>query len=173
MKRDDWKDAIEIVGVIAIVASLIFVAMEIRTNTQSNEIAIEQNYAGNWLVINSQVASNDGWLKLFLREGDEDLSVAEKEQLGAYVRMLNSQSFHMLRLYDQGLVSAEEVRGAFRALREFAASSNTFPCRGRKDWRHSAPRYDLSAGRTRQVAGSELTMAASGRNPPLNCSALN
>ena len=31
-----------------------------------------------------------------------------------------TQSFHMLQLYDQGLIPEDEVRGAFRALRNLA-----------------------------------------------------
>ena len=59
MNREQIKDVLEIVGAAAIVASLVFVALEIRTNTQSNQIAIEQNYSGNWLTINSQIVGND------------------------------------------------------------------------------------------------------------------
>ncbi len=52
MSREQLKDILEAIGVIVIVASLVFVAIEIRTNTESNNIAIEQNYASNWLAIN-------------------------------------------------------------------------------------------------------------------------
>ena len=127
MRREDWKDLLETIGVIAIVASLIFVALEIRTNTQSNEIAIEQNYSGNWLAINSQIVSNSQFADVLSRaRADDELSDAELEQVGAYVRMVMSQSFHILRLYDEGLVSADEVRTAFRALRALAASGKAF-----------------------------------------------
>lgn len=34
--------------------------------------------------------------------------------------MYLTQSFHMLRRYDQGLISEDEVRDAFRATRELA-----------------------------------------------------
>jgi hypothetical protein len=44
MFGDDRKDVLETIGVVAIVASPIFVALEISTDTQSNEIAIERSY---------------------------------------------------------------------------------------------------------------------------------
>jgi len=39
--------------------------------------------------------------------------------------MYLTQAFHMLRLYDQGLISEEEVVQAFRVIREYA-KSDTF-----------------------------------------------
>ena len=58
MNRERWKDLFEIVGVVAIVASLIFLTLEIRTNTETNQIAIFQNYSANWFDMHSQVAGN-------------------------------------------------------------------------------------------------------------------
>ncbi len=58
MNRERWKDLFEIVGVVAIVASLIFLTLEIRTNTETNQIAIFQNYSANWFEMHSQVAGN-------------------------------------------------------------------------------------------------------------------
>jgi hypothetical protein len=121
MTREQWKDLLETAGVIAIVASLIFVAQEIRTNTESNEIAIEQNYSSNWLTINSVIAENHDLAEL-LEKGlaGEEMNRAEARQFSGLVSMYLTQSFHMLRLYDQGLISEEEIRGAFRATRRLA-----------------------------------------------------
>jgi hypothetical protein len=44
----------------------------------------------------------------------------EVRQFRAIVSMHLTQSFHMLRLYDQGLISEDEVRLGFRALRNLA-----------------------------------------------------
>jgi hypothetical protein len=94
MTRSDWKDTFEAIGVFAIVASLIFVAFEIRTNTASN--LFEKGLAG------------------------EDMTRAEARQFNGLVSMYLTQSFHMLRLYDQGLVTEDEARSAFRVLRRRA-----------------------------------------------------
>ena len=118
MTRDRWKDWLEGIGILAIIGSLIFVALEIKTNTESNKIAIEQNISANWMIINSTVAANHD-LATVLEKGQagEELDRAEARQFGAFVAMFFTQAFHMLRLYDQGLISEDQVRGAFRALR--------------------------------------------------------
>ena len=121
MNRKRWKDLLEAIGVIAIVASLIFVAQEIRTNTESNNIAIEQNYASNWLAINTAVAENGDLAELVAKaNAGEELNRREARQYRAYVQMHFSQVFHMLRLYDQGLISESEIREAFRGVRRGA-----------------------------------------------------
>ncbi len=118
MTSDQWKDWLEGIGILAIIGSLVFVALEIKTNTESNKIAIEQNFAANWMMINSTVAANHD-LATVLEKGQagEELDRAEARQFGAFVSMFFTQAFHMLRLYDEGLISEDQVRGAFRALR--------------------------------------------------------
>ena len=121
MTRDQLKDWLEGVGVLTIIGSLIFVALEIKTNTESNNIAIEQNIASNWMIINSTVAVNHHLAELIEKgRAGEELDRAEARQFNAYVSMFLTQAFHVLRLYDQGLISEDEVRGAFRALRKSA-----------------------------------------------------
>jgi hypothetical protein len=121
MTRDELKDVLEIVGVVAIVASLIFVALEIRTNTASNEIAIEQNYSANWLEINAVLAQSNDLAEVYEKGlAGEEMTRSEARQFDGIVSMFLTQSFHMLRLYDQGLISESEVRNAFRALRRRA-----------------------------------------------------
>ena len=118
MTREQWKDLFEAAGVIAIVASLVFVAQEIRTNTESNKIAIEQNYSSNWLTIGAVIAENHDLAEIFEKGlAGEEMNRAEARQFDALVSMYLTQSFHMLRLYDQGLISEDEVRAAFRAVR--------------------------------------------------------
>ena len=121
MTREHMKNIWEAIGVITIVASLIFVAFEIRTNTASNKIAIEQTASSNWLTINSTIAANHDLAELFEKGlAGEKLDRAEVRQFRAIVAMFLTQSFHMLRLYDQGLISEDEVRLGFRALRNLA-----------------------------------------------------
>ena len=121
MTREHMKDILESIGVITIVASLIFVALEIRTNTASNRISIAQTTASNWLTINGIIADNHDLAELFEKGlAGEEMDRAEARQFGAFVSMHLTQSFHMLRLYDQGLISEDQVRLAFRALRNLA-----------------------------------------------------
>ena len=106
---------------VGVIAGLIFVAMEIQTNTESNIIAVEANYANNWMTVNNTIASNAVFAAI-LEKGlaGEQLTKVETRQLRNLTYMYLTQSFHMLRLYDIGLISEGEVRDAFRAVRKFA-----------------------------------------------------
>ena len=118
MNREELKDLFDIIGIVAIVASLIFVAFEIRTNTASNKISIEQNYSANWLEINAALAQSNDLAEVYEKGlAGEELTRSEARQFDGIVSMFLTQSFHMLRLYDHGLLSEAEVRNAVRALR--------------------------------------------------------
>ena len=126
MSREQWKDLFEVIGVIAIVVSLIFLTLEIRTNTATNEIAILQNYSSNWILMNGQVAENKDLAALVEKAySGDDLDAVESRQFRGYVLMRVSQSRHMLDLYDRGLIPESEARRAFRAIR-MAAQNPTY-----------------------------------------------
>ncbi len=121
MNREQWKDLFDIVGVVAIVASLIFLTLEIRTNTATNQIAIFQNYSANWFEMHSQVAGSRDLAALVEKaQSGVELDRVEARQYRAYVWQRVTQSTHMLRFYDEELISEYEARRAFRAIREQA-----------------------------------------------------
>jgi hypothetical protein len=63
------------------------------------------------------------WLHAVIEKaysGDE-LEPVESRQFSHYIKEYLTQSFWMLRLYDQGLITEDEVRAAFRAIREYAS----------------------------------------------------
>ncbi len=103
MNFANWNQPLTLLANLGVVAGLIFVALEVRTNTASNNIAIEQNYAANWMIINSTIAANTD-LAALLQKGlsGEELDEAETRQFIHLTRMYLTQSNHMLRLYDQG-----------------------------------------------------------------------
>jgi hypothetical protein len=106
---------------IGVIAGLIFVAIEIRTNTESNMIAIDQTYATNWMTINTTIAANPNLAAVFEKGlAGEELDRVEARQFDHLVSMYQTQSNHMLRLYDLGLISEAQVRGAYRAIRRNA-----------------------------------------------------
>ena len=106
---------------LGVIAGLVFVALEIRTNTESNEIAIRASQASNWMAFNSAIVENRDVAEI-LEKGlaGEDLDRAEARQFNHLVSMLLTQSFHMLRLYDKGLISEADIRSSFRAVRGLA-----------------------------------------------------
>ena len=121
MTREQTKDWLEGIGIFAIVGSLIFVALEIKTNTDSNIIAIGQGSATNYLTINSTIAANRDLAAVYEKGlAGEELDRAEARQFSHLVSMWLTQAFHMLQLYDQGLITEDEVRTAFQGPRSYA-----------------------------------------------------
>jgi hypothetical protein len=121
MSREQLKDILEAIGVIAIVVSLVFLTFEIRTNTATNQIAIFQSYSSNWFEMHSQLAGNRELATLVEKaRSGEVLEPVEALQYRSYVFQRVTQSNHMLRFYDEELIPESEVRRAFRAIREEA-----------------------------------------------------
>ncbi len=119
--RQQLKDMFEIIGVVAIVASLVFLTFEIRTNTATNQIAIFQSYSSNWFEMHSQLAGNRELATLVEKaRSGATLDPVEALQYRSYVFQRVTQSNHMLRFYDEELIPESEVRRAFRAIREEA-----------------------------------------------------
>ncbi|MDE0755845.1 MAG: hypothetical protein OSB26_14465 [Woeseiaceae bacterium] len=82
------RKIVEIVGFLAVIASLLFVAYEIR---QSNRIALgttAYEIQRNWISINDAIATDEELAALLIKLGDEnaELSALEQVQSAAYGR---------------------------------------------------------------------------------------
>jgi hypothetical protein len=121
MTSDLLSRWISVAANVGVIAGLVFVALEIQTNTEPNSIAMNQAYSSNWLQINNALANSRELSELFERGlADEEFDRAEARQFRHLVSMYLTQSFLMLRLHDNGIISEQEAREAFRALREYA-----------------------------------------------------
>lgn len=118
MNRQQWKDSLEVVGFITLIGSLVFLAMEIRTNTESNHIAIFENYGSHWIEMNGEIAGNRELAALIVKAyADEELDPVEARQFKVWVFQRVSQSNQMLRFYDADLITEYEAQRAFRSIR--------------------------------------------------------
>ncbi len=117
-KLNQWLSLLVNVGV---VVGIVFLAVEIRTNTSTNRIAILQNYSDNWMHIHAQMAENPGLANLVetALSGNE-LDDVQKRQFRRWALQFVSQAHDMLRHYDEDLITATELRGAFNNIREMA-----------------------------------------------------
>ncbi len=123
VSREQWKDALEAIGFITLIGTLVFLAIEIRTNTESNHIAIFENYGSNWIAMNGEIAGNRDLAALIVKAyADEELDPVEARQFEGWVFQRVSQSNQMLRFYDAGLITEYEAQRAFRAIRAEAAN---------------------------------------------------
>jgi hypothetical protein len=118
VNRQPWKDTLEAIGFLTLIGSLVFLAMEIRTNTESNHIAIFEIYGANWIAMNGEIAGNRDLAALIVKAyAGEELDPVESRQFRGWVFQRVSQSNQMLRFYDAGLIAKYEAQRAFRAIR--------------------------------------------------------
>ena len=123
MNRQQWKDTFEVVGFITLIGTLVVLALEIRTNTESNHIAIFENYGSNWIAMNGEIAGNRELAALIVKANSgEPLDPVEARQFRGWVFQRVSQSNQMLRFYDADLISEFEAERAFRAIRVAAVN---------------------------------------------------
>jgi len=102
---------------LGVVAGIVFLAMEIRSNTESNRISIQSAFSTNWVNINGGIAQNPELAALIEKAiAGESLSVVEHRLLHHFVRQLLSQAVMMARLYEEGFATKDDVRNAYRGL---------------------------------------------------------
>jgi hypothetical protein len=117
MTNKHWRELVEIVGVVAIVASLILVASELR---QANRIAAaqtQQHISENFNVINSARATDPEFAKLFPKlEAPEShlITATDASQIRGISRHLVSVYSTIHSAYENGLIG-RKIRDAYIA----------------------------------------------------------
>ena len=80
-----WKDVLEGVGLVAIVASLIFVAIEVRQSNQIGRIEAMESMATAWSSVGLELAGNENLAALLSRTDSgaipNDFDAVENRQL--------------------------------------------------------------------------------------------
>jgi hypothetical protein len=143
LKKVAWKYVFEGIGVIAIVASLILVAMELRQNTnvaQANALfqlsaALDDSYRRR---------AQDPELAQLIKDGHDDidsLTELEREQFASWLRADINHLEAIWTYYDLGLMSDDNFGG-------FAASicSRVSTKGGRRYWKNEAQYFNSGLG---------------------------
>ena len=113
-RLNKWLTLLANVGV---VAGIVFLAMEIRSSTESNRISIHSALSTNRVNINGGVAQNPELAAVIEKAIDgQELSNIEHRQLHHYVRQLLDQAAMMRRLYEEGFVTKSDVENGYRVL---------------------------------------------------------
>ena len=85
MSQSNWRDYLEAVGLIAIVASLIFVAIELRQSNQIGRLEAMQSMAAAWSSVGLELAGNENLAALLAKTdsgaGRKDFNAVENRQL--------------------------------------------------------------------------------------------
>ena len=100
--RPIWRETAEVIGVLGVISSLIFVALEIRQNTNAVRSATIQAISGLSFESNMRMAENPELLALWRKSNNQEpLSDSERDQLFAVwsaVLRLNQNRFQQFRL---------------------------------------------------------------------------
>lgn len=107
---------------LGVVAGLVFVALEVRTNTATNKIAIYQSSSQNWMRINSQLARDREFVELLEKaeSSEATLNAVETRRIEGWVRQHLTHAAQMLRLHDAGLLDGVGLRVELRNIRELS-----------------------------------------------------
>ena len=85
MSHMRWKDYLEGAGLVAIVASLIFVAIEVRQSNQIGRLEAMQSMASAWSTVGLELASNENLAALLAKTDSgavrRDFDAVENRQL--------------------------------------------------------------------------------------------
>ncbi len=85
MSHMRWKDFLEGVGLVAIVASLIFLAIEVRQSNQIGRLEAMQSMASDWSSVGLELASNENLAALLAKTDSgavlKDFDAVENRQL--------------------------------------------------------------------------------------------
>jgi hypothetical protein len=85
LKQKNWRDIAELTGIVAIVASLVFVAIQVRQSNQIGRLEAMQSMASDWATVGLEMAGN-GDLAALLAQADggavrNDFDAAENRRL--------------------------------------------------------------------------------------------
>lgn len=107
---------------LGVVVGLVFVALEVRTNTATNRITIYQSSSQNWMQINSQLARDHEFVELLVKADSSDarLNAVEAKRFEGWVRQHLTHAAQMLRLHDAGLLDEVGLRVELRNIRELS-----------------------------------------------------
>jgi len=123
MKLEKINQWLSLLANIGVVAGIVFLAVEIRTNTATNRIAIFQGSSSNWMQINGQLATDKDLATLLDKAfAGEELDNVETRQFNGWVGQQLTHAAFMHRLFDAGLLSEEEFRKDFSGIRRLARS---------------------------------------------------
>ena len=125
MKSTKWKDIAELVGIAAIVLSLIFVGMETRNgtiqaelNTRALELAAYQQLIENIAHMNTLSIENPGMSEAINKAWDapSELSVSERRAVGSWLFLRFRHGDMAYFQYERGAIDELRLRSALQPL---------------------------------------------------------
>ena len=123
MKKIDLGRTISILANLGVIAGLVFLALEVRTNTATNRISMYQASSANWMQINRDMATDEELVALLLKAfASEMLDSGEQFQFNAWMRQQLTHGAFVRRLFESGLYSEAEFKQEFTWIRDLAGN---------------------------------------------------
>ena len=125
MKKIEKNDLLQIIGMLGLIASLIFVGMELRQNQQVARVTAYQALAEQIASYNALLLSEPEIIRIRISAlNNENLNDDEKEMYRAFFRMLKRQSELAYLQYENGIINEELLIRSLGALRDHVTRSN-------------------------------------------------
>jgi len=106
MRSLDWKETAELVGLFAILASLIFVAMQLQQQQELLDLEMRNSMVSNLVAVNEKIIDNpDIWAR---GNTGEDLNAAESVLYENLFINLNDYYFQLYQTFHQLIPESEE-----------------------------------------------------------------
>jgi hypothetical protein len=120
-KLQQYALVAEIVGGIAIVASLVFVGLEIRQNSRVSQVNAYQELIAQITLINTMRIEDAEFAELFWRfdHGEQPNDNGERARIEAFMMMVIRHADLAWRQYDVGLISRGDLISVLAPLRAF------------------------------------------------------
>jgi len=123
MNRQKWKDLLEVIGFLAIIASLFFVGLETQNgarqtelNTQATEIAAYQALISNISELNSIAIEDERAAKILSEMRDGNLGGTQDLQLASAFYMQFRHGDIAYFMYEKGVIGEDRLRSTLRPL---------------------------------------------------------
>jgi hypothetical protein len=126
--RSDWKDITETIGILAIVVSLILVAIELKQNTEMTRAQITQSRAETAIGLANMTINSDyvPGILVEIRAGEE-LTPEEVIRYQFWFRASLGNLDNNLQQYELGLLDAHIPRATERAARNIILTGTLGP----------------------------------------------
>jgi len=134
MARMQRKDIFEAIGIVAIVASLIFLALEVRQANLASRIAARDSVTQGHLEFMGSMIDSSVLAVAFSKLGEEELTRLESSQLRLHHSRRWRHYERVFYLYRYGVISEQEWTGFRFALERSMNGPTPFWVSSRQSW---------------------------------------
>ena len=106
MRSPDWKETAELIGLFAILASLIFVAMQLQQQEELLDLEMRNSMVSNYIAVNEKIIDNaDIWVR---GNAGEHLDATESVIYESLLTNFNDYHFQLFSIFHQLYPESEE-----------------------------------------------------------------